>query len=154
MSEFFTQIADFIGTRWAELLALVGGASGIATICIILGRVLVSLFVAKIQKKNNIPVNESVSQLQAEIKALRDDLNTIKQELPNVMSEATKKVLTAKNKAKRKAYSKIVEGKEIIEEKVQEIEPVVEEVQEKVQEKVQEVKKELDDTVKVVIKSE
>lgn len=154
MSEFFLQLADFIGAKWGELLALVGGSAGITVILVYLCKILKAVIVAKIQKKNNVPINESVSQLQAEIKELRGELKQIKEELPKTMSEATKQVLEAKNKAKRKAYSKIIEGKEIVEEKVQEVEPVVEEVKELVEEKVEQVEKVVDDTVKVVIKSE
>ena len=154
MSEFFLQLADFIGAKWGELLALVGGSGGIIVILVYLCKIIKSGVIAKIQKKNNVPINESVNQLQAEIKALRDELVQIKEELPKTMSEATKQVLEAKNKAKRKAYSKIIEGKEIVEEKVQEVEQVIEEVKEEVEEKVEQVKKVIDDTVKVVIKSE
>ena len=32
VSEFFAEASDFIGTRWAELLGLVGGTSGLLII--------------------------------------------------------------------------------------------------------------------------
>lgn len=147
MSEFFTQVTDFLGQRWAELLALVGGTAGIVAILTVAGRVLCSLIVAKISKKNNVPINTTLGEIQGRIAKIEQFIDN----LPNALTEATKQALKEQKKAKRKAYKKIVEGKEEVEEKVQEIvEPIVEEVKEQVEE----VKKEVDNTVKVVIKSE
>lgn len=158
MSEFFIQLTDLIGQRWAELLALVGGSAGIVTILALVGRFLASLIVAKIQKKNNVPVNESVSQLKGEIQELRAIVDSFIKEAPKLLTDATKTALKQQKQAKKKAYSKIVEGKEIVEEKIkeeiEEVKPIIEEAQKVVEERVEEVKQEVENVTKVVIKSE
>ena len=158
MSEFFIQLTDLLGQRWAELLAIIGGSVSAGVIIRYLCKILCALIVAKISKKNNVPVNESVSQLQAQMKELKGVVDNFIEEAPKLLADATKTALKQQKQAKKKAYAKIVEGKEMVEEKIkeeiEEVKPIIEEAQKVVEEKVEEVKQELENVTKVVIKSE
>ena len=120
VSEFFAEASDFIGTRWAELLGLVGGTSGL----LIIIRTLFVLISSKIKKNNNVPINETIQDSIQRIKSLEtqiNDLQNIISTFPVIVKEQLTSALTQYQDIKKKIFEEIANGSETIQEIVAEV---------------------------------
>lgn len=125
MTEFFTNLADFIGAKWAELLGIVGGSAGIIAILTFLVRTITPLIVAKINKKNNLPKGlDNVKGLVEEVKVKLNELDNFTKELPTLIQQYVNQGIALYQEQKKIAYQKIIEGKQELD---KEVEKVVEE---------------------------
>ena len=119
-SEFFAEASDFIATRWAELLGLVGGTSGLLVIM----RTLFVLISSKIKKNNNVPINETIQDSIARVQSLETQitgLQNIIAEFPVIVKTQLTSALTQYQNIKKKIFEDITNGNEEIQELVSEI---------------------------------
>lgn len=119
-STFFNEANDFIATRWAELLALVGGTSGLFVIV----RSLFVLIAARIKKNNNVPINETITASIEKLKFLEDQLVSLQNDInnfPEIVSTQLTNALVQMQETKRKIFNNIAGGNENIQNIVAEL---------------------------------
>ena len=120
VSEFFAEASDFIGTRWAELLGLVGGTSGLLVIV----RILFVLISSKIKKNNNVPINQTIQDSIQRVKSLETQINGLQNIIstfPVIVKEQLTSALTQYQDIKKKIFEEIANGSEEIQEIVAEV---------------------------------
>lgn len=120
VSEFFTQASDFIATRWAELLGLVGGTSGL----FVIARTIFVFISSKIKKHNNVPINETLQDSVAKIQALETQINALQNtmaEFPVIVKNQLTSALTQYQEIKKKIFNDIANGNEEVQKIVAEV---------------------------------
>lgn len=120
VSEFFAEASDFIGTRWAELLGLVGGTSGL----LIIIRILFVLISSKIKKNNNVPINKTIQDSIQRVKSLETQINGLQNIIstfPVIVKEQLTSALTQYQNIKKQIFEEIANGSEEIQEIVAEV---------------------------------
>ena len=103
---FFNNVAKWFSEHWGEIIATFGGTTGI----VYLFKLITNLIVAKIKKKNNVPINEELKLINNKMIALETQITSMTQELnelPNIIKNSVKNGINSIQKAKQEAYAKL-----------------------------------------------
>lgn len=103
---FFSNVSKWFAEHWGEIIATFGGTTGI----IYLSKLITNLIIAKIKKKNNVPINEELTIINDKMIALKTQMDTITQslnELPAIIKNSVKNGINSIQKAKQEAYAKL-----------------------------------------------